>query len=699
MQKDIEQEELLPPEVQDVMRALVSAFRTVKIYPPNNPVYSQSIKKSFELLGHFLTTAQDYIVGVQKTNFTYRRTPVGKEAQLNRAIAQDLFAKGIREIVFSAGVTEAELLELCRTLAMSSEDMAMMNGISSILWEKGAAHIKVAEAGLDEIITTKMSTGLMNKTALGTTATTESPEPAVAKKENLFFGRTLVLGDLISDPAGFAFSMLELAKETHAEDESVEDRLYALYQEAGRKIEAEHEAQGDAMFESLGKSVLSLEPNFRDALVTGKLYKDLDTEMTNEQPADADQNLPSTIHEVQTGRFSHAWTVQQVATLLRKSTSKEALSPTPPVPPAAVEAAPLSQDLFGIVRELAEYSPEEMERLKIIGEAGTESDILEAAVRTYICLLPLAKNPRHALPDEKEFTHFSNVVRQLEDMLNFYLKEQDYDHAIGIVQALQMPVDPVFQPRLKEGLKKTASKSVVMAAISELRKHPRNSREYQAAYSYISKIEREATEILLELLAEEQDRLARIFYLELLKDVGRNQIALLGELLTDGRWYFVRNIVNVLGESKTDQALSYLRRAAEHENVRIRQEVIKGLLTVGGKKAASILAKLLQDKDEGVQETAVHAYGDFSGIGAEESKPVIEFLESRSLRKKEQVLTIEGIKALGKIGGWEAVEFLKRYSLIRWWKPRKLQKELAVAAQRAGEEIMRRQGDGGQTGR
>jgi HEAT repeat protein len=161
----------------------------------------------------------------------------------------------------------------------------------------------------------------------------------------------------------------------------------------------------------------------------------------------------------------------------------------------------------------------------------------------------------------------------------------------------------------------------------------------------------------------------------------------------------VRNIVSVLGESKTDQALSYLRKAAEHENVRIRQEVIKGLLSVGGKKAAGILAKLLKDQDEGVQETAVHAYGDFPGIGAAESKPLIDFLESRSLRKKEQVLTIEGIKALGKIGGWEAVEFLKRYSVIRWWKPRKLQMELAAAAQRAVEDITRRQGDGGQTGR
>jgi hypothetical protein len=699
MQKDIGQDEILTPEVHDVMRALVSAIRTVKLYPPNNPIYSQSIKKSFELLEHFLTTAPEYPVGVQKTNFTYQRIPIGKEAQLNKAITQDLFAKGIREIVISAGVNEAELLELCRALALSSEDLAMRNGLSSILWEKGAAHIKVTEAGLDEIITTKMSRGLMDKTSTGTTATMEAMAPSTAKKEKVFFGRTLVLGDLISDPSGFAFSMLELANRTHAEQESVEDRLYALYQEAGCKIEAEHAGQSDAMFEGLAKSVLSLEPNFRDSLVAGKLYKDLDTEMAAEQQSDAEQQLPSALHEIQAGRYSHAWTVQQVSTLLKKSASKKTLPSTSPLSPAEVEAAPISKDLLGIAREMAEYSPDEMERLKFLGEAGMESDIFQAALHTFICLLPLAKNPQHSVPDEEEFIRFSSVVRQLEDMLSFFLNEKDYDRALSIILAFQRPVDPAFQPRIKEALKKPASKSVVIAAIGELRKHPKSSREYQSAYAYISKLERDTTEVLLELMAEEKDRSVRIFYVDLLKDVGKNQIALLGELLSDGRWYFVRNIVSILGESKTDQALSFLRKAADHENVRIRQEVIKGLLSIGGKKAASILAKLLRDRDAGVQVTTIHAYGDFPGIGAEESRPLIEFLEERTLRKKEIELTIEAMKTLGKIGGRDAMEFLKRYEIIRWWKPRILQKQLKLAAEQAREEISRRQGDGGRTKR
>lgn len=699
MQKDTGQEEVLSPEIQDVMRSLVSAIRTVKIYPPNNPVYSQSIKKSFELLDQFLATAPDYTIGVQKTNFSYKRIPVGKEAQLNRAIAQDLFAKGIREIVFSAGVRETELLELCQTLALSSEDLAMRNGITSILWEMGAAHVKVTEAGLDDVITMKESKGQLDKNATGTPARNEGPESPLPEKEKVFLGKTLVLGDLISDPTGFGLSMLDLAKRTHTDHESVEDRLFSLYQEAGRKIEAEHAGDSDAMFEGMAQSVLALEPNFRDSLVAGKLYKDLDSEMAAEQHADDEQHLPTALHEVQTGRFSHAWTVQQVAALLKKSASKETLPSMPPPYPSEMEAVPISEDIAGMAGEMAVYSPEELARLKVLSEAGMESDINQAALHTFISLLPIAKNPLHATPDEKEFTYFSSIVRQLEDMLNYLLKEKEYDRAQGIIQAFQLPVDPAFEPRLKEALKKTSSRSVIMAAIGELKNHPKESREYQSAYAYVSKIERETTEALLELMAEEQDRTARMFYLDLLKDVGRNQIALLGELLTDGRWYFVRNIVNLLGQSKTDQALAFLRKAADHKNVSIRREVIKGLLTIGGKKAAGILAKLLRDKDVTVQLTAIHAFADFPGIGIQESKPLITFLEERSLKKKEQEFTLEAIKALGKIGGWEEMEFLKKYSIVRWWKPRKLQKELKEAAEQAIKEFARRQGDGGRTSR
>jgi HEAT repeat protein len=176
--------------------------------------------------------------------------------------------------------------------------------------------------------------------------------------------------------------------------------------------------------------------------------------------------------------------------------------------------------------------------------------------------------------------------------------------------------------------------------------------------------------------------------------VGKNQILLLGERLSDDRWYFVRNIVSILGENKTDQAIAILRKAGDHKNARIRLEVIKGLSSIGGKKAAAVLPKFLQDADYDVQLLAVRAFADFPRIGAEDAKPLLPFLEERTLKKKEQELTLEAIKALGRIGGGDAREFLKRYDRIRWWKPRKLQVEFRTAARRAAEEITRRLGHG-----
>jgi len=174
---------------------------------------------------------------------------------------------------------------------------------------------------------------------------------------------------------------------------------------------------------------------------------------------------------------------------------------------------------------------------------------------------------------------------------------------------------------------------------------------------------------------------------------------LIGEQLSDNRWYFVRNIVSILGESKTDQAIEFLQRVADHKNVRIRHEVVKGLIGIGGMKAAGLLGRFLQDSDEEVQLSAIHGLAGLSGIGAREARPLMEFLENRPLRKKGKELTIEAIRALAKIGGQDALQFLERYNRIRWWKPKKLQHEFRDAAHWASSEIKRRMGDGGRAGR
>ena len=586
------------------------------------------------------------------------------------------------------------MLNLFQALALSSEEMAIKSGISSILWEKGATNIKVTEAGLDEVITTKTEGERVDKPR--TPALAGTLDPSTAKKEIQVAGRTLVLGNLMADPAGFGAGMAELAKQTRGAHESVEDRLLALYREAGRTIQEGHADQSDTLFEGLAQSALSLESPFREGFIAGKLYAGLDSEIVRDQEGRLEEQVPNELHELMAGRFSNAWTIQQVAALLKKSTTKKAASPSPsPTSPAAMKAIPIPADLGEIARDLAEYTPEEMEALKAMSGVGMESDIIEAAIRTLIALLPFVKNPEHAAPDDKEIGLFAGVVHQLEDMLGYLLQKKDYERASLIIKTFHMPVDPAFKPRMTEALKKTTSRSAIASTITDMKQHAKDSPEYLAAYAYLSNMEREATEVLLELIADETDRSTRTHLLDILKDVGKNQIKLIGERLSDDRSDFVRNIVSILGETKGDQALAFLQKAADHKNVQIRQEVVKGLVTIGGKKAAGLLGRFLKDKETAVQSMAIRGFTEMKDISAEDAKPLTAFLKDRPINQKEQQLTLEAIRALGKVGNPAAYEILRGYDRVRWWKSRKIQLELRVAAQRARNEIKRRQVDGG----
>lgn len=692
MQKDAQQEQQLSGEIQEAMKFLISAFRIVKLYPPNNPVYSQSLAKAFETLSHLLETTSELRLGVQKTHFTVGQSAVGKETQVNKSLAQDLFSKSIREIVFSLEITETELQQFCHTLALSQEELSMKNGISTLLWEQGVTHIKVTEAGLDEVITAKTEGGWDAPEA----GAADETKTAKTRSGASFTGKTLVLGDLKTDPEGFGAGMLEFALRTRSPHESVEDRLFTLYQQAGLKISNDHALESDELFQGLARSVLAMDRPYREALIAGKLFGDLDIDLAS--ASIEEQQYPNEMQEIRSSRYSDVCSVEQVAVLLRRSSAKKIAAPAPPPAAAEFTVEALPGDLQQLVLSIYETTPEQMQALKEVSDAGMESDIIDAAVRTLVSLIPLVKSPLRKDTPEKDLVFFSAVIHQLEDILAFVLKSNKYDLATKVLKALRTPVDPIFRPRIAEAIKKTATKPIVKAAIADMRKHPKGSPEYAAAYDYLANLEQKAAEALLELLTEEKERNTRIFLLDLLKDFGKDQYTLLSEHIADGRWYVVRNIVSILAESKSDQALALLRKAADHENVQIRQEVIKALLAIGGKKASVVLAKFLRDPNETLQLLTIRSFPEIQGLGPEEARPLMEFLEDRPLTKKGQEVTVAAIKALGKIGGGDAAVFLHGFTRTRWWKSRSLQEERREAAERSIDEITRRR-DGGRAKR
>jgi hypothetical protein len=681
---------LHPPDPHEIIHILVTAIRMVKLYPPNNPVYSRSLKDAYTVLSRFLESETALNIGVQKSFFTCKQNPLGKETEANRSIVQDLFAKGIRGITFYAGLTEDEIQGFFETIAMLKEDIAMKSGVVAILMEKNVSNIKVVMAELDGVIRSEADS------FEGVVKNTNSDE--TPKQNEAAFIRTLVLEDQLIDPDEFSANIAERARRTLGEHQTVEDRLVELYQETVDKIRQDHPEDNRKFFLSLAKSILSLEETLRDAIVFGKMYADIISKSIEGREAEGEEALPGRFHEVLTGQFASIIDVNQIADLLvQMMTEARNADAAVPSSPDDMISELLPADLPQIVSAISPLTCDDQEMLDVMIKTLSESHDTDVILKTLLSLLPLVKNPEHASPDATEIRQFDSVVRQVEGMLGDLLNQQDYKRVALVIKGLNIPVDPALNPRVMNALAKASSKQFIVSMIHDLHHHDEGSSEYESVYFYLSTMEQKSTEALLEMLADdsaERTPKEKNVLMKLLRGIGRNQISLLGEALHDERWHFVNGIINILSEIGSDEAIAALQEAVDNRNVKIKQDVIKTLIQIGGRRAAAILTQFFHSRDEAVQLSAIRGFGELKNIKTEDAKPLITFLQGRSLNKKALPVLLEAIKALGKTGGLSAIELLNTYTKFRWWKPWRYQKELQTAAQSALAELQRRKRNG-----
>lgn len=683
-------EDPIPQDVQNVIRALISSMRATRLYPENNPVHQQAIQRSFELLSHYLQTSADLTIGVHKTDFLFQSQATSRGVQLYKGISSDLFSKGVREITLKRGITKDELRKFYAILAIPIEEMRQRNSIRSLAWEQGLAHVAVQEAELSEVVLDDSSAWKESQGRSAGVFTLEELRKSIAERAIDLFGKKVMLTDLIADPGRFGAMMIDIANQSGTAKSLRDNRLFDLYRDVGRQIMHTSFEERQPLFDALAESILGMDPTCKDALVAGKLYHGIDAETVMKQQPEAFPELPGDLHELLSARFSRAWTVPQVASLLEKAAMMQ-------FEPAAAEMERSVQTdvLASLAREMAEYTPEEMESLRTLGVYTGDDAVIESVVKTLIHILPHVKNPFVTLPRDKSLNLFSGVVGHLEEMLGILIEKKKFTLALMVLRAFRTSVDPLFQPRLLDAVRRAGDRRIIARLVDHVRSAPKDAPDVQAISSFLMLLDREVTPLLLEMLAEEQDRSLRNLLIRILKELGKTQLALLGERLSDERWYFVRNIVIILGESRREEVVAYLEKVAGHRNFHIRQEVVRALLTIKGERSVRLLTKFLADPDIDIRFMAVRGLGMSLGSGAREEQALIGFLKGKPFRRPSVELRVEAITSLGKVGGASASAFLGRFTTVRWWKAKRTQLALKAAADRARADIMRRIGNAG----
>jgi HEAT repeat protein len=235
--------------------------------------------------------------------------------------------------------------------------------------------------------------------------------------------------------------------------------------------------------------------------------------------------------------------------------------------------------------------------------------------------------------------------------------------------------------RLGAAVRVMASPSSLRSITTSLRLYRHDSPEYLACRRLLATLGEYSLTPLLEVLADEPDMAARKGMVDLISAMAVNYIDELGERLSDGRWYFVRNVVSIMGSTRDPAVLPHLRRTLRHHDERVRRETIRALSSVKDRVAEEMLVAALSDEDS--QNVGLAA----RYLGIAQSLRAVPRLEevARGIGRsgRDNGPRVEAIEALGRIGAPSSEEVLRAISRQRRLLGGARTRELRTAADSA----------------
>ncbi|HJU03554.1 MAG TPA: hypothetical protein VJ692_00275 [Nitrospiraceae bacterium] len=190
-----------------------------------------------------------------------------------------------------------------------------------------------------------------------------------------------------------------------------------------------------------------------------------------------------------------------------------------------------------------------------------------------------------------------------------------------------------------------------------------------------------AVPALCALMANLKQKSHRLMMCEVLTELARQNPAQLAKGLSDPRWYYVRNLVYIIGKVNNPQLTKSLEPLSAHQDVRVRKEVLKTLRTLCQSGSADRFIVFLSDHEESIRLLAVKILttGQYTAPFKLWS-PVVtsKVFQDRSFTEKRGVF-----EAMCRAAGEEIVPYCGDL-VTRWvWTNRKVHQEAAVLAAEA----------------
>ncbi len=233
------------------------------------------------------------------------------------------------------------------------------------------------------------------------------------------------------------------------------------------------------------------------------------------------------------------------------------------------------------------------------------------------------------------------------------LRDDQLDAALRVLSVL---ID--LEPGAPEGTPR-ASYAIVLQrtlspeALAQLAQGLHTPALNELATKVLRRTRGDGIELLLGLLASADSLRERRAYMAVLRGMPQGKDKVL-EMLDHPQWFVVRNVAELAGELRVEEAVPDLGRLLTHHDQRVRRAAAVALAKVGSVTTVEPLRRALKD---GNAELRALIAASIEGIHARAlAMPLVGLCETES----DPVVLREYFRALGRIGTPEAVQALAR---------------------------------------
>ncbi len=690
-----------PPGVERFVKRLLVALKAVRLYPPTSRIPRDSVEDAIASLREHLERSPEMRLVVTKHALEYAGSPIDPDRPAFQEFAREFYTRHIAEVRFHSGTTPDQLLAFLSVLDVPVESVESGEDVSARLWDAGVVDISV------NVTTTRVIERVEEAGGDGWPPPPERVDEAISGALGGRPAERRLLLTVLSDRNAMSGYLSAVADRPGRRAEAwVAGRMESIV----HAIEDEPVEEREAHLTDLAEALAGLPEELRARVVRDRL-------------------LPDARHDEAVAQVIRTMGVEKVCRLLAVG-SEEGPAGRDGLARALRNLMLITLQSQGEVTDIARdclagsgVSSEDIdevidaatpERLRGGGAVSDEgrslSRVLElvdaAARRTGEVdreVEDLAQEAAESITDadvlhsllavawlehrEEEFFSLMGVIR---DGMEILIERREFVVAADAVELLTaIAKDPVRATPQRESARDALSPLMVKRRmrmiVGAMHVHDRDTDEYAAARRLLAGLGGEALGPLLEVLADEPDRRTRKALVELASAVADEHVEELAEHLGDGRWYFVRNVVTILGSSRRSEAARYLERTLRYPDARVRRETIRAAAGLGGAIACEVLRAALADEDPQNVRLAARYLGSMGDAATVRALEEVARGEGRGARGTGP--RVEAIEALGLVGDRDSAEVLRKLTHGGRLLGRRRWKEIRVAARSALERL------------